>query len=50
VLAPGKVRFGAERLNPEGHADRFWAVVMLCQRERLPARLREVAIGVRVIG
>jgi phage FluMu gp28-like protein len=50
VLASGKVGFDAERSNRGGHADRFWAVVMACQRERVPARLRQAAIGVRVIG
>jgi hypothetical protein len=50
VLGSGKVSFDAERSNRGGHADRFGAVVMACQRERQPARLRQAAIGVRVIG
>ena len=32
-----------------GHADRFWAVVLACQKERGPARGR-AEIGVRVLG
>lgn len=50
VLPSGKVTFDAERTTRGGHADRFWAVVLACQRERErgPARLAEV--GVRVVG
>jgi hypothetical protein len=50
VLGSGKVSFDVERSNRGGPADRFWAAVMTCQRERVPARLRQAAIGVRVIG
>jgi hypothetical protein len=34
VLGSGKVSFDAERSNRGGHADRFWAVVLACQKER----------------
>jgi phage FluMu gp28-like protein len=50
VLASGKVNFDAERSNRGGHADRFWAVVMACQRQRAPTRPRTASINVRIIG
>jgi phage FluMu gp28-like protein len=49
VLGSGKVAFDAERSARGGHADRFWAVVLACQKERSPARGR-AEIGVRVLG
>ncbi|RJS14255.1 hypothetical protein DRW03_35260 [Corallococcus sp. H22C18031201] len=49
VLPSGKVSFDAERTN-RGHADKFWAVVLACQRERGPERRGTGEIGVRVIG
>jgi phage FluMu gp28-like protein len=49
VLGSGKVAFDAERSARGGHADRFWAVVLACQKERGPARGR-AEIGVRVLG
>lgn len=49
VLPSGKVSFDAER-NARGHADKFWAVALACQRERLPDKPRMGEIGVRVIG
>ena len=48
VLASGRVSFDAERTK-NGHADRFWAVALACQRERQPTR-GPVEIAVRVLG
>lgn len=50
VLGSGKVAFDAERTARGGHADRFWAVALACQRERTPGRGGATEIGVRVIG
>ena len=41
--------FDAERTG-RGHADRFWAIALACQKERGPARPAGAEIGVRVIG
>jgi phage FluMu gp28-like protein len=49
VLGSGKVAFDAERSARGGHADRFWAVVLACQKERVAQRGR-AEIGVRVLG
>ena len=49
VLPSGKVSFDAER-NAKGHADKFWAVALACQRERQVERPRTGEIGVRVVG
>jgi phage FluMu gp28-like protein len=49
VLGSGKVSFDAERTN-RGHADKFWAVALACQRERTLGKGRGVQVGVRVIG
>jgi len=49
VLPSGKVSFDAER-NARGHADKFWAVALACQRERQESRPRIGEIGVRVLG
>lgn len=49
VLPSGKVSFDAER-TARGHADKFWAVALACQRERAPERVGPTQIGVRVIG
>jgi phage FluMu gp28-like protein len=49
VLPSGKVSFDAEHTN-KGHADKFWAVALACQRERTVGRTRNAEIGVRVIG
>lgn len=49
VLPSGKVSFDAER-NARGHADKFWAVVLACQKERHAQGPRTGEIGVRVIG
>jgi phage FluMu gp28-like protein len=50
VLGSGKVAFDAERTAKGGHADRFWAVALACQKERAAQRGRGMEIGVRVIG
>ena len=49
VLPSGKVSFDAER-TARGHADRFWAIALACQKERGPAPKAGTEIGVRVIG
>ena len=36
VLPSGKVSFDAERTTRRGHADRFWAIALACQKERGP--------------
>jgi len=50
VLPSGKVAFDAERTTRAGHADRFWAIALACQKERGPALLGGSEIGVRVLG
>jgi len=50
VLPSGKVSFDAERSGRGGHADRFWAIALACQKERQAGPARVVEIGVRVIG
>jgi phage FluMu gp28-like protein len=49
VLPSGKVSFDAER-NARGHADKFWAVALACQKERQAHGPRPGEIGVRVLG
>jgi phage FluMu gp28-like protein len=49
VLASGKVSFDAERTN-RGHADKFWAVALACQRERNINRGRACEVAARVLG
>ncbi len=50
VLPSGKVAFDAERTARGGHADRFWAIALACQKERQAGRGGTVEIGVRVLG
>ena len=50
VLASGKVSFDAERTTRGGHADRFWAIALACQKERGPEPKTGTEIGVRVLG
>ena len=51
VLPSGMPSFDAERTTRTGHADRFWAIALACQKERgLAAPGRRVEVGVRVIG
>jgi len=48
VLPSGNVTFEAERTR-RGHADRFWAMVLACQRER-PSQRSDSEVSFRVIG
>jgi phage FluMu gp28-like protein len=48
VLASGNVAFDAERTK-NGHADKFWAVALACQKERHLPR-GHIEIGVRILG
>ncbi len=50
VLPSGKVAFDAERTGRSGHADRFWAIALACQKERGPSAGGGTKIGVRVLG
>ncbi len=50
VLPSGKVSFDAERSARGGHADRFWAIALACQKERGSGPSKGVEIGVRVLG
>jgi len=47
VLGSGKVSFDAEKTK-NGHADRFWACALACQKERQPVR-HAVEIGCRIL-
>ena len=49
VLPSGKVSFDAERTS-RGHADRFWAIALACQKERGDTPTTGSEIGMRVIG
>jgi phage FluMu gp28-like protein len=49
VLPSGKVSFDAER-NTKGHADKFWAVALACQQERVPPRRSGGNVAVRILG
>jgi hypothetical protein len=46
VIARARPTFEAARIN-RGHADRFWAIVLACQKERSPARGAQAEVGVR---
>jgi phage FluMu gp28-like protein len=51
VLPSGKVAFEADRtVRGEGHADRFWAIALACQKERQLRSAQGMTIGVRIIG
>lgn len=51
VLGSGKVAFDAERTARGGHADRFWAIALACQKQRAGRRAGGTTeIGVRVLG
>lgn len=50
VLGSGKVAFDAERTSKGGHADRFWAIALACQKQRFGGRGGGTEIGVRVFG
>jgi phage FluMu gp28-like protein len=50
VLPSGKISFDAERTS-RGHADRFWAIALACQKERGGSTTTKgAAVTVRVIG
>ncbi|MDJ0766780.1 MAG: terminase family protein [Myxococcota bacterium] len=49
VLPSGRVAFEAAR-GKNGHADRFWAVALACQKERDPSNGRTAVVSVRIIG
>ncbi|MBN2717907.1 MAG: terminase family protein [Deltaproteobacteria bacterium] len=49
VLPSGKVSFDAERTN-KGHADRFWAVALACQKQRMPSSSQSASINIKIIG
>lgn len=49
VLPSGKISFDADK-TARGHADRYWAVALACQKERGNAPKRRSTIGVRVLG
>jgi hypothetical protein len=48
ILPSGKISYDAKR-SSTGHADRFWAIALACQRDR-QARRRPPELRVRVIG
>ena len=48
VLPSGNVSFDADRTG-EGHADRFWAVALACQTERVAVQ-RASEVRVRILG
>lgn len=48
VLPSGKISYDAKR-TAEGHADRFWAMALACQKDRVPI-LRVGEVRMRVIG
>jgi phage FluMu gp28-like protein len=51
VLPSGKVAFEAEAtVRGQGHADRFWAIALACQKERQARQGGPVHIGARIIG
>jgi hypothetical protein len=50
VLPSGKVTFDAERTTRGGHADKFWAIALACQKERARERRSAGTVGVRVLG
>jgi len=49
VLPSGRVSFNSEK-GRNGHADRFWAVVLACQKERESSRDRVVTVSARILG
>jgi phage FluMu gp28-like protein len=50
VLPSGKVSFDAERSARGGHADRFWAIALACQKERGHGPSSGTVVTMRVIG
>ena len=49
VLPSGKVSFDAKQTR-DGHADKFWAIALACQKERGKLLNRNVEVSVRVFG
>jgi phage FluMu gp28-like protein len=51
ILQSGKVNFDAEKTMRGGHADRFWATVLACQKERtgVPPR-KQGQVSIRIFG
>lgn len=52
VTAAGRIMFEVDKSDAagtKGHADRFWAVCLACQKDRSPVR-QLPAVGIRVIG
>ncbi|MCP4678291.1 MAG: terminase [Deltaproteobacteria bacterium] len=49
VLPSGRIAFEAAR-GKNGHADRFWAVALACQKERGSSRGRLPEISARIVG
>ena len=49
VLPSGKISFDAERTG-RGHADRFWAIALACQKERASRSGQCSRVECRVIG
>jgi phage FluMu gp28-like protein len=50
VLGSGKVSFDAERTTRGGHADRFWAIALACQKERDTGGQRRPEVRAFVVG
>jgi len=50
VLPSGKVSFDADKTVKNGHADRFWAVALACQKERGQEAKSVATIAVRILG
>jgi phage FluMu gp28-like protein len=50
VLPSGKVSFDAERTSRSGHADRFWAIALACQKERGGGGRRRAEVRAFVVG
>jgi phage FluMu gp28-like protein len=50
VLPSGRVSFDAERTTRSGHADRFWAIALACQKERGGGGRRRAEVRAFVVG
>jgi phage FluMu gp28-like protein len=50
VLPSGKVSFDAESTGRGGHADRFWSIVLACQKERATPRSSGCIVTARIVG
>src|SRR5258707_762767 len=47
VTQAGRVTFDAER-DSKGHADKFWACALACQKDRGNLHFHEARVGVRI--